>query len=71
MFRLYQMAMLGPVSEKSTGFIDIKGTDKLALALICVMIIVIGVYPKPILNLSEASVQALLEQINQKLTGVN
>jgi NADH-quinone oxidoreductase subunit M len=30
-----------------------------------------GVYPKPILHLSEASVQHLLEQINQKLVGVN
>ncbi|RZK50818.1 MAG: NADH-quinone oxidoreductase subunit M [Pedobacter sp.] len=71
MFRLYQGAMLGPIAEKSHGFTDIKGSDKLALGIICVLVIVIGLYPKPLLHLSEASVQALLEQINQKLTGVN
>jgi NADH-quinone oxidoreductase subunit M len=36
---------------------------------ICILIIVLGVYPKPILHLSEASVQHLLEQL--KLKGLN
>jgi len=70
MFRMYQNIMLGKTNELTIGFTDIKGTEQLVLVIICVLIIVMGVYPKPVLHLSEASVQQLLEQINQKLTSV-
>ena len=70
MFRLYQNIMLGKTSELTVGFADIKGTEQIVLVIICALIIVLGVYPKPILHLSEASVQQLLEQVNQKLTSV-
>ena len=71
MLRMYQKVMLGTTNELTIGFTDIKGTEKIVLYTICVLIVVMGVYPKPILHLSEASVQHLLEQVNQKLTGVN
>ena len=70
MFRLYQNIMLGKTNELTAGFADIKGTEQIVLVIICALIIVLGVYPKPILHLSEASVQQLLEQVNQKLTSV-
>ena len=71
MLRMYQRVMLGETNALTISFTDIKGTEKVVLYTICVLIIVMGVYPKPILHLSEASVQHLLEQINQKLVGVN
>ncbi|MFD0940604.1 complex I subunit 4 family protein [Pedobacter boryungensis] len=71
MLRMYQKVMLGETNTLTISFTDIKGTEKGVLYTICVLIIVMGVYPKPILHLSEASVQHLLEQVNQKLTGVN
>ncbi|MFI5451752.1 NuoM family protein [Pedobacter sp. UC225_61] len=71
MLRMYQRVMLGETNALTISFTDIKGTEKVVLYTICVLIIVMGVYPKPILHLSEASVQHLLEQVNQKLTGVN
>jgi len=71
MLRMYQKVMLGTTNELTLTFTDIKGTEKLVLYTICVLIVVMGVYPKPILHLSEAAVQQLLEQVNQKLTGVN
>jgi NADH-quinone oxidoreductase subunit M len=71
MFRMYQGLMLGKTNDLTIGFLDIKGTEKVVLYLICGLIIILGVYPKPILHLSEASVQHLIEQINQKLTSVN
>ncbi|RAJ27065.1 complex I subunit 4 family protein [Pedobacter cryoconitis] len=70
MFRLYQNIMLGKTNDLTAGFADIKGTEQIVLVIICTLIIVLGVYPKPILHLSEASVQQLLEQVNQKLTSV-
>ena len=71
MLRMYQKVMLGATNELTITFTDIKGTEKIVLYTICVLIIVMGVFPKPILHLSEAAVQQLLEQVNQKLTGVN
>lgn len=71
MLRMYQNVMLGKTNELTIGFTDIKGSEKVVLYTICVLIIVLGVYPKPILQLSEASVQHLIEQVTQKLTSVN
>jgi NADH-quinone oxidoreductase subunit M len=70
MLRMYQKVMLGETNALTINFVDIKGTEKIVLYIICALIILIGIYPKPILHLSEASVQHLLEQINQKLIGV-
>lgn len=66
MFRLYQKAMLGPTNELTITFEDIRGSEKVVLYTICALIIAIGVYPKPILHISEASVQHVLELIKQK-----
>lgn len=71
MLRTYQNVMLGKTNELTITFTDIKGTEKLVLYTICALIIILGVYPKPLLHLTEASVQHLLEQVNQKLTTVN
>ncbi|MBY0541952.1 MAG: NADH-quinone oxidoreductase subunit M [Sphingobacteriaceae bacterium] len=69
MLRLYQKVMLGQTNELTRTFTDIKGSEKIVLYSICILIILIGVYPKPIMHLSEASVQHLLEQL--KLKGLN
>jgi len=69
MLRMYQKVMLGTTNDLTISFTDIKGTEKIVLYSICALIIVMGVYPKPIMHLSEASVQHLLEQI--KLKGLN
>ena len=71
MFRMYQHIMLGKTNDLTMGFTDIRGSEKVVLYVICALVIVLGVYPKPILELSEASVQHLLEQVTQKLTSVN
>jgi NADH-quinone oxidoreductase subunit M len=71
MLRLYQNMMLGKTNDLTIGFTDIKGSEKVVLYIICALVIAIGVYPKPLLHLSEAAVQQLLEQVNLKLTSVN
>jgi len=71
MLRSYQKIMLGETNALTASFKDIAGTEKVVLYTICALIIIIGVYPKPLLQLSDASVQHLLEQINHKLTGIN
>jgi NADH-quinone oxidoreductase subunit M len=67
MLRMYQKVMLGPVNSSTALFKDIDGTEKSVLLIISVLIIVIGVYPQPILHISEAAVINLLDQVNQKI----
>lgn len=71
LLRMYQNVMLGKTNDLTIGITDIRGTEKIVLYVICGLIILLGVYPKPILGLSEASVQHLIEQVSQKLTLVN
>ncbi|PST84802.1 NADH-quinone oxidoreductase subunit M [Pedobacter yulinensis] len=68
MLRMYQKVMLGQTNAATASFADIKGSEQAVLYIICLLVIVLGVYPKPILNLTEAPVQQLLEQVNQKLS---
>ena len=70
MLRMYQNEMLGKTNTLTITFADIQGTEKLVLYIICALIIILGIYPKPLLHITEASVQHLLEQVNQKLTSV-
>ena len=70
MLRMYQNIMLGKTNSLTVTFTDIQGTEKLVLYIICALIIILGIYPKPLLHITEASVQHLLEQVNQKLTSV-
>lgn len=64
MLRMFQRTMLGDVSARATDFIDLTLQEKIVLYPIVVMIIVIGVYPKPLLALSEPAVNNLVQLIS-------
>lgn len=67
MFRMFQKTMLGTTNDLTIVFKDIAGSEKVVLFSICFLVIALGVYPKPIFEISEASVQQLLQQIQIKL----
>ena len=67
MLRMYQTVMLGPLNERTKSFVAIDTTEKSVLIIICVLIIIIGVYPQPLLHISEAAVTNLVDQVNQKI----
>ncbi|MGB4773999.1 MAG: NADH-quinone oxidoreductase subunit M [Daejeonella sp.] len=67
MFRMYQKVMLGPANKRTALFTDIDGTEKTVLFIISALVIIIGVYPQPILHLSEAAVTNLIEVVNNKI----
>jgi NADH-quinone oxidoreductase subunit M len=67
MLRMYKNVMQGQLNDLTASFKDIRGTEILVLGIICVLVIVIGVYPKPILHISEAAVNGLINQVNNKL----
>src|SRR5690606_40740451 len=62
MLRMYQKIMLGDVNERTAEFADIKGMEWVVLVIVAVFVIGIGVYPKPVLQLSEAAVTNLIDR---------
>jgi NADH-quinone oxidoreductase subunit M len=71
MLRMYKNVMQGETNSLTATFTDLKGSEKLTLAIICILIIGIGIYPQPILHLSDAAVDKLLTSISYKIMGVN
>lgn len=67
MLRMYQRVMLGETNERTALFADLDGTEKSVLFIISALIIVIGIYPQPVLHISEAAVTNLIEQVQQKI----
>jgi len=62
MLRMYKKVMQGETNALTLTFTDIEGSEKVVLGIICVLIIVIGVYPQPILHISEAAITDLFKQ---------
>lgn len=66
MLRMYKTVMQGETNALTAVFADISGSEKLVLGIICALIIVIGIYPQPILHISDAAVKQLVEQTTMK-----
>jgi NADH-quinone oxidoreductase subunit M len=62
MLRAYQKIMLGNETDASASFEPITFNEKVLLGIISVLIIVTGVYPKPLLDIAGPSLQTILEQ---------
>jgi len=59
MLRTYQSVMLGESNSLTSTFAELKSNEKTVLIIISVLIIAIGVYPKPLLDISEPSILKL------------
>jgi NADH-quinone oxidoreductase subunit M len=57
----------GEVNAVTAGVTDIKLNEKLALSVIVILIVVIGVYPKPMLELTKETADFILTKMNYKL----
>lgn len=57
----------GEVNGVTAGVTDIRFNEKLALGAIVVLIVVIGVYPKPVLELTKETTDFILTKMNYKL----
>ena len=66
MLRMYKKVMHGPTNDLTITFTDISGSETLVLSIICALIIIMGVYPQPILHISEASVTHLFHTVYPK-----
>jgi len=68
LLRAYKAAMQGELNDLTRTFKDISGSEVLVLAVVCLLIIAIGVYPNALLHISEASVEGLITKVNNKLS---
>lgn len=66
MLRAYKMAMLGPDRTDGIAFPDLNLNEKLVLFPIVGLILFLGVYPQFIFNLTEFSVNKILDIVNLK-----
>lgn len=64
MLRSFQATALGETNNTTSKFVDLDLTEKLVLFPIVIMIIVIGIYPGPLLKISEAAVNDLYNVIS-------
>jgi NADH-quinone oxidoreductase subunit M len=60
MLKTFQRSMSGEVNHTLSGFADLTSHEKLVLYPVVILILLIGIYPMPLLNISEASVENLL-----------
>lgn len=60
MLRSFQQAMLGETNTTTAGFADLTGHEKLVLFPIVILVVAIGIYPDPLLSISESAVSNLL-----------
>ncbi|MDB5152982.1 MAG: NADH-quinone oxidoreductase subunit [Mucilaginibacter sp.] len=70
MLRMYKGVMQGETNALTATFTDVSGSETLVLAIICILIIAIGVYPQPILHLSEAATNNLIQLVHNKILPV-
>ncbi len=62
MLRMFKKVMLGPANSATERFVDLQWNEILALGILVVVIIAMGIYPKPILDLAEPVLQGILHK---------
>jgi NADH-quinone oxidoreductase subunit M len=62
---LVQRTMHGPVIDKVRGFADLTGREAWAVAPLLALVIFLGIYPKPVLNVITPAVQRTMIDVHQ------
>ena len=62
---MYQRVAGGPVREQVSGMKDLKPRELLAVAPLIVLIIGVGVYPKPVLDIINPAVRVTMSQVHE------
>ena len=64
---MIQRVFFGNTNGLTAKATDIKFNEKIVLAVIVVLIVVVGVYPKPVLDLTKETADFILTKMNYKL----
>lgn len=64
----YERAFFGPVTQRSvTSMRDLTGTETAIASAVAVIILVIGIYPAPVMNATGASVVAVEKRLQASI----
>ena len=63
MLRSYQAIMLGEANATTNSFGKLSSNDKILLVILCGVILLTGVYPKPLNDLAESAAQTILMNV--------
>ncbi len=63
---MLQKVLFGETSSVTANGIDIKFNEKLVLGILVALILVFGVYPKPMLELTQTTVDTILSRMITK-----
>jgi NADH-quinone oxidoreductase subunit M len=63
----YQRVFHGPVTEPNKGFRELRLSEGLVIAPLLALIVFLGVYPKPMLDRIEPSVEKLLIHVDEQV----
>lgn len=66
MLRMFQRAFMGEVSESVSDFKPVSKTDLIALGFIALLVIVLGIYPQAVLDLTANSSQYMTNLLELK-----
>jgi NADH-quinone oxidoreductase subunit M len=61
---MFMRVFLGPINEEYKDLQDMNWRERLTLLPLCILVIVLGVYPMPVLNLMSTTLGQLLETLN-------
>jgi NADH-quinone oxidoreductase subunit M len=62
---LYKRTFQGPVSDRVTAFRDVNVREIFAVAPLLALIVFLGIYPKPVLDVINPAVKATLQNVHQ------
>jgi NADH-quinone oxidoreductase subunit M len=62
---MYQRAMGGPVRDQVAGMKDLRVREMLAVAPLLALIVFVGVYPKPVLDIINPAVRVTMAQVHE------
>jgi NADH-quinone oxidoreductase subunit M len=69
MLRSYQSMMLGETNALTKGFTDLDANEKSVLLMVAALVIILGVYPKPLLDIVAPAVEQLIATFQKGLIG--
>ncbi len=62
---MYQRVAGGPIRDQVAGMVDLKVREVIAVAPLVLLIIGVGVYPKPVLDIINPAVKVTMSQVRQ------
>jgi NADH-quinone oxidoreductase subunit M len=64
MLRMFQITMLGNTVDKTSAFADLKWNEWCVLGVISLLIIGMGIYPNPVIELAQPVLTDILNHVN-------